>query len=342
MTKQNSTISNGTIWRIIFALALVAGVILVKDVLVLFLIAIVLASAFDPWVDMLYKIKIPRGLSVAVIFAVFLAVVTVVVVLLARPIADQIVDISRSFPQIYAKLNSALSSLHRLEGINPNVAQNTGGTSLTQLAQSLSSIGSGIFNVVTSVFGGIVSFFMVLVLTFYLTIEENGFKKFIRHLFPVDKKEQVNYLVENMQKRLGLWFRGQMILSVIIFTAVYIGLLILKVKYALLLAVLAGLLEIVPILGPWISAIVAVFFAWADGLNKAIYTAILYLLIQQLENNLIVPKVMGRNTGLNPVVVILAILAGGRLAGIVGALLAVPIATVVSVYFEYAMATKRK
>ncbi len=341
MTKQTFTISNEAIWRVILALALVAAVLLVRDVLVLLIIAIVLSSAFDPWVDAMYKVKIPRGLSISLIFLIFLGIISSVVVLLAGPIADQIMDISRSFPKIYDKLNSTLSSLHRLEGISPTTTQNSTGVSLTQLAQSLSQVGTGIFNVVTSVFGSIISFFMVLVLTFYLTIEENGFKKFIRHLFPLDKKEQVNYLVEAMQKRLGLWFRGQMILSLIIFICVYIGLLLLGVKYALLLAVLAGLLEIVPILGPWISAIVAVFFAWADSLNKAFYTAILYLVIQQLENNIIVPKVMGRNTGLNPVVVILAILIGGRLAGVVGALLAVPIATVISVYFEYTMA-KRK
>lgn len=341
MTKQNFTISNEAIWRVILALALVTAVILVRDVLVLFIIAIVLSSAFDPWVDAMCRIKIPRGLSIALIFLVFLGIISSVVVLLAGPIADQIIDISRSFPMIYDKLNSALSSLNRLQGINPVAVQNSGGISLTQLAQSLSQVGTGIFNVVTSVFGGIISFLMVMVLTFYLTIEENGFKKFIRHLFPIEKKEQVNYLVEGMQKRLGLWFRGQMILSLIIFVTVFIGLSLLGVKYALLLAVLAGLLEIVPILGPWISAIVAVFFAWADGINKAIYTAILYLVIQQLENNIIVPKVMGRNTGLNPVVVILAILVGGRLAGVIGALLAVPIATVISVYFEFSMA-KRK
>ncbi|MFA6253396.1 MAG: AI-2E family transporter [Patescibacteria group bacterium] len=341
MTKQNMTISNGTIWRIILILALVAVVIMIRDVLALFVVAVVLASAFDPWVDGLYKIKIPRGLSIAVIFLIFLSIITLVVILLAGPIADQIMDISRSFPQIYAKINTMLASLHRLEGVNPGSAQNTSGISLSQLAQSLSQIGSGIFNVVTSVFGGIFSFFMVLVITFYLTIEENGFKKFIRHLFPVEKKEQVNYLVEGMQKRLGMWFRGQMILSVIIFLAVYIGLVLLHVKYALLLAVLAGLLEIVPILGPWISAIIAIFFAWGDSFNKALYTGILYLAIQQLENHVVVPKVMGKSTGLNPIVVILAILTGGRLAGIIGALLAVPIATAISVYFEYAMA-KRK
>lgn len=342
MTKHHVTISDSTIWRVILVLALVAIAILIRDVLALFVIAIVLASAFDPWVDALHKIKIPRGISIAVVYLVFISIITVLVILLAGPITDQIVEISRSFPQIYAKLTSALSDINKLEGLNTTGAMSSAsGTSLTELAKGLSQIGTGIFNVVTSVFGGIVSFFMILVITFYLTIEEDTFKKFIRNLFPSEKGQQISALVEKMQKRLGLWFRGQMILSLIIFVCVYVGLVLLNVKYALLLAVLAGLLEIVPILGPWISAIVAIFFAWADGFNKALYTAILYFVIQQLENHIIVPKVMGKSTGLNPIVVILVILVGARLAGVIGALLAVPIATMISVYFEFALA-KRK
>lgn len=341
MNKHHITISDSTIWRVILILGIVLLVFLIRDVLALFVIAIVLSSAFDPMVHWLSKVKFPRALSITIIYLVFLSIITVVVVMLAGPISQQIVEISNSFPQIYAKFNALLDSLHRLEGVNVNSTPSSGGTSLTQLAQSLSQIGSGIFNAVTSVFGGILSFFMVLVITFYLVIEEDGVKKFITNIFPSNKKQQVHDLVEKIQERLGMWFRGQMMLSLIIFVAVYIGLVFLKVKYALLLAVLAGLLEIVPILGPWLSALIAVFFAWSDGFNKALSTGILYFVIQQLENHIIVPKVMGRSTGLNPIVVILAILTGGRLAGVIGALLAVPVATALSVYFEYIMADKK-
>lgn len=170
MTKQNTTISNGTIWRIIFILALVTVAILIRDVLALLVIAIVLASAFDPWVDTLSRVKIPRGLSIAIIFTLFLSLITTVIILLSGPIAAQIMDISSSFPELYRKLDDALANLHRLEGVSPSVLSSNSGTSLTQLAQSLSKIGFGIFNVVTSIFGSIISFFMVLVLTFYLTI----------------------------------------------------------------------------------------------------------------------------------------------------------------------------
>lgn len=134
---------------------------------------------------------------------------------------------------------------------------------------------------------------------------------------------------------MGYWLRGQLLLSLIVFVMVYIGLSILNVKYALLLALLAGLFEVVPFLGPWISAIPGVFFAFSQGgIGKAVLVAVVYLVVQQIENNLIVPKVMGKTTGLNPLVVIIAILIGARLAGAIGALLAVPVTLAITVYFE--------
>ena len=128
----------------------------------------------------------------------------------------------------------------------------------------------------------------------------------------------------------------------IVFLMVYIGLSALGVEYALILALVAGIFEIVPFLGPWISAIPGVFFAFSQSPALAIWVAILYFVVQQIENNLIVPKVMGKTTGLNPLVVILAILMGARIGGIVGALLAVPVAIAIAVYFESVLGSKAK
>jgi predicted PurR-regulated permease PerM len=160
-------------------------------------------------------------------------------------------------------------------------------------------------------------------------------REFIQSITPGKHKKYVSDIISKIQHRLGYWLRGQLLLSLIIFCLTYIGLTILGVKYALILALIAGIFEIVPFLGPIISAIPGIFFAFTiQGFGTAIWVVLLYFIIQQLENNLIVPKVMGKSTGLNPLVVILAILVGARLGGIVGALLAVPVATAISVYVE--------
>ncbi|MBU4332000.1 AI-2E family transporter, partial [Patescibacteria group bacterium] len=137
-----------------------------------------------------------------------------------------------------------------------------------------------------------------------------------------------------MQKKIGSWLRGQVILMIIIGILSYIGLLILGVRYALLLALFAGLMEIIPYIGPIFGAVPAVFIALTQSPIKGLLVIVLYLIIQQLENNLIVPKIMKRAVGLNPIVVILVILIGGKIAGIVGALIAVPVATAFSVMLK--------
>ena len=331
-------ITNDTIWRFMGIVLLLVLVFLVKDVLALFFVAIILSAAFDPWVDYLTRFRIPRALGLVLVYIVFILVVGGVIYLLTGPIVEQIKDMSRAFPDLYYKINHWLKDLNRLPGDNVSTLT---GPNLAEVTKWLSQASSSLFGFVSSLFGGIISFFAILVITFYLTVEEDANKKFIEALTPVKNRAYVKQLVDKMQLRIGYWFRGQLLLSAIIFVAVYIGLSILHVKYALLLALLAGIFEIVPFLGPWLAAIPGIFFAFADSPIKAFWVAIVYLVIQQLENQLIVPKVMGRSTGLNPLVVILVILAGGKLAGVMGALLAVPVTTALAVYLEILMAKNK-
>jgi predicted PurR-regulated permease PerM len=135
-----------------------------------------------------------------------------------------------------------------------------------------------------------------------------------------------------IQNRLGNWLRGQLILSLVIFTLTYIGLSILQIKYALVLAMLAGSFELIPYVGPILSSVPAIFLAFVQAPYLALFVILLYFIVQQLENSLIVPKVMGRVTGLNPIVVLIAVLIGAKIGGIVGTLMAVPVATALSTF----------
>jgi predicted PurR-regulated permease PerM len=131
---------------------------------------------------------------------------------------------------------------------------------------------------------------------------------------------------------MGYWLLGQLILSVVVFGVVFIGLTILKVEYALLLALIAGLLEIIPYIGPFIAGAITAFFAFLQSPGLALAAVIFFVVVQELEGHVLVPIIMSKSVGLNPVMVILAILIGGSLGGVVGALIAVPIASGVSVF----------
>jgi predicted PurR-regulated permease PerM len=179
-----------------------------------------------------------------------------------------------------------------------------------------------------SVFGGLFSFVAILVISFYLSVMKNGIENFLASVVPDRYEGYVTDLWRRVEVKVGLWLQGQMLLALIVGLLVFIGLTLLKVKFALLFGILAMLLEIVPIAGPVIAAIPAILMAFVQAPTLGLWVLIMWVAIQQTESHALVPLILGKTTGLNPVVVILAILIGAQLAGIVGALLAVPVATI--------------
>ena len=335
MPHQSTSLSTESILRVVFILLAVGFIYLIRDVLALFFIAIILSAAFDPTVDWLQRRKIPRALSIIGVYLLFFLIVGSVIYLLSGPIFDQVKDMSRAFPEFYNKIQAGWHSISGLEQIatSQNIS-NTITSSIGGITRGITSATTSIFGVLTSIFGGIIGFFLILVITFYLTVEEQGMKKFVANLVPNGRRPQVIKIIGDIQHRMGYWLRGQLILSVIIFMMVYVALSLLNVKYALILALVAGMLEIVPFLGPLLSAVPAIFFAFSQSFSMAVIVALVYLIIQQVENQLIVPKVMGKSTGLSPLIVILSLLTGARLAGVLGALLAVPVAIAMAVIVD--------
>jgi len=322
-------ISTATFIKLLIIAFVVIFLYLIKEVVAMIFISLILASAFDPWVDWFQKRKIPRGVGIIIIYILLLAVVSTVVVLIVPPITKEVSLIAKSFPYYYDRI---IEGVNYFRGIAPGRVENELQQGLNVFSKNLPGTISDIFSSIFGFFGGIISFFMVLVITFYFVVEEEGIKSFVKAVSPTKVQPYLNQLIFRIQRKMGLWLRGQLILSIIIFVLVFIGLSILGVPYALLLALIAGVLEIIPFFGPTLSAIPAVFFAFLHSPLTGLMVIALYVVIQQLENNIILPKVMGKSVGLNPLVVIVVILVGFKLAGIIGTLLSVPVATAISVF----------
>jgi predicted PurR-regulated permease PerM len=226
--------------------------------------------------------------------------------------------------------------------------QKAGGTLLSGFALSdflreIISSGLGGEDVVSRTFGvfnGVFSIITVLVISFYLVAEEKGMRQFIATLIPEHHQEYALGLVEKIQRKMGLWIIGQIILSFSIFILTFIGLTVLGVPNALLLATIAGLLEVVPYIGPTLSAVPALFFAFTVSPALALGVAILYLLIQKMEGYVLVPKIMEKTVGTSPLAVLIALLIGFKLAGVVGLLIAVPLVGAVTVVVNDFLANK--
>ena len=206
---------------------------------------------------------------------------------------------------------------------------------LQSLQANISQATSGVFNAVASIFGGFFSMLGVIVITFYMLLEENALKKFFRSIMPVKYQPYVFQLVNRSQEQLRNWLRGQLILCLIIGFLAWFGLTIFGVKYALVLGLWAGLTEFIPYLGPFLGGIPAVFIALTTGnFLNAVLVVVWYIIIQQLENNFIVPRVMQKIVGLNPLVVVIVMLVGAKVAGVIGLLLAVPLTIIVRTFLE--------
>lgn len=305
---------------------------LVRDILAVLFISLILAAAVDPWVDWMHRKKIPRGAAIIMIYLVMFSAVGGVIALIIPPITVQVNELVSNFPQILEKIISGVNFLKEYSishGIMDNFKEYLGSVS-----QNVQGAAGGIFSTVSGIIGSVFSFFLVLVITFYMVVEENAIKKIIWSIAPEDSQVYLMQLINRMQKKVGLWLRGQLILSLIIFALTYIGLTILGVKYALVLALIAGMTEFVPYLGPILASIPAIFLAFTQEPTLAIFVAVLYYIIQLTENNIIVPKLMQKVIGLNPIISIAVLLIGFKLAGVAGAILSIPVATAVSVFIK--------
>lgn len=324
-----------TVIKIILVFVLFYFLFLVKDILVVLFVSLILSSAIDPWVDFMQKRKIPRALGVIFIYLTVILVVLLAISMIIPPIVKQATELMDNFPIILEKIISGVSAFKEYSlkyGILDNIKD-----SFNSMSTNFQNAAGGVFSTVSGIVGSIFAIFLVMVITFYMVVEENAIKKIVWSLAPARHQVHTMRLINKMQKMIGLWLRGQLILSLIIFALTYVGLLALglflgvKIEYALVLALIAGLTEFVPYLGPIIAAIPAVFLAFTQSPFLAVSVAILYYVIQLIENNLIVPNLMKKVVGLNPVVSIAVLLIGFRLAGIAGAILSIPVATAVSV-----------
>jgi predicted PurR-regulated permease PerM len=317
-----------SIIKVLIILGAVSFLWLIRGIVGLLFVSIILASAFHPMVAWLEKRKIPRGFGIVFIYIVLLGLLSAVITLVAGPISHEVAGLTNNFPEYRHVVVDAWNHLQAISG---------GALDSYNVQSSLSSFSlpgatSGVFAFLQAVFGGVFAFFLVLVMTFYLTVEEQALRGFIKVITPDSYQPYVMQLWTKIQNRLGNWLRGQLILSLVIFTLTYIGLSILQIKYALVLAMLAGSFELIPYVGPILSSVPAIFLAFVQAPYLALFVILLYFIVQQLENSLIVPKVMGRVTGLNPIVVLIAVLIGAKIGGIVGTLMAVPVATALSTF----------
>lgn len=312
MTSKIEISHKTIIFTIAFLIALWA-LVQIRDILFLIFISFILMAALRPLVEALARIRIPRLLSIFVIYAVVFGV-------FGASLAGTIPTLVTQSARFVTDLPTFVERVLPYWNIDARA-----------LTQQVAPISENIVRLTVGLFSNIFTTLTVLVFTFYFLLERRNAEPLLTETMGENAAESVLHVVREIEARLGSWIRGQLILMVIVGVLVYIGLTLLKVEFALPLAIIAGVLEIVPTIGPIISAVPAVFVALATSPFLALSVVALYFIVQQLENNLMVPIVMKRSTGLSPLITIFALMVGARFAGIVGAILAVPMVLVLQV-----------
>lgn len=327
LLRQKIDISSSTIFRVILILIGFWLVYLIWDVLLMLFAAGVVAAAIEPLADWGQRYRAPRAVSVAVVYAAVLLVLFGVATLMIDPLSHQLRQLAQAIPGLVAWLDEALSVVGGVDQAH-----------VTSLQQGLSRVGDNLGSLTVNFYRGAGTFFarlvmvvFVFVVAFYLVVEEGALKKFIRFVVPADHWPFASRVIDRAHAGVGRWLLAQLTLGIIVGGMVGGGLWLLNVPYALLLGLLAGVLEFIPVLGPIIAAVPAVIIGLSQSLVSGAAVLGFYLVVQQVENNVLVPHIMRRAIGLHPLVTILAVLLGARLVGVAGAILAVPLASVASI-----------
>jgi len=298
-----------------------------RQALIILFLAIVISSSIDGLVSWLQRKKIPRIFGTLLIFLVALTILALLLYTLIPIAIFELQSLLGNLKKIEIPIFGALD-ISQFVGIDKYLGN------LGNLADVLFSGGVSFLNIVAAVFGNLALIITTLILSFYLTVNRAGVEKFLRIILPIIYEDYIVGIYLRARKKMGRWLQGQILLMLVVGAATTIGLWILGVKYSLILGILAGVLEIVPIVGPIFSGTIAFLVAISESWILGLYVIILFLVIQQAESHLLIPLIMRKTVGISPVVVVIALLAGSQIAGLVGIILAVPTAVVLQEVIE--------
>lgn len=315
-------------WETILKIAIAGGIFyilyLVKDILVWLVFALIISVLFNPAINFLRRF-IPRALAVVLIYVATFGLVGASIYMVAPIFVTEINQFSQYFPSYFEKISppfrglgiEAFESLEKFTKV---------------LEGQLSNISSSILSAIGIIFGGVFSTVTILAIALFLSLEEQGLEKVIRALTPKKYEAMVLSILEKSEVKVSGWFGARILCSFFIGLMTFLICYILKIDYAISFGLFAGVLNFIPIIGPIIAGGIIAVVVVAGSWLKAVFFIVAFILIQQIEGNILTPVLTKKFIGLPPALVIVALLVGGKLWGLMGALLAIPIA---GIFFEF-------
>jgi predicted PurR-regulated permease PerM len=281
------------------------------------------------------KKGLPRSLSVIIIYLLAIAMSAWFVTNLVTLLAEQVIEIAKNITTIVTNITKGnVNSLPFAEQLRPYFDQFYQTldlqTAANQIQNALQLVGSQLLGISI----GLINFVLVLVLTFFMTVEEKAIEEFVRSLFPSRYSRYISTRLEAVKDQVGYWLRGQLLVSVICGILTYIPLALLGVNYALTLSVIAAIAMVIPVIGRVFAWLLAFPIVFNQSPTLALWMSVVYFVLQQVELNLIIPYVMNRAVGLSPIILMIAMMIGGQYLGILGLILSIPVATTAAIFVK--------
>lgn len=322
-------ISLGTMVRAVFVAAIVGLVIILREFLAMIFLAIIINSFIEPPIQFFKKRHIPRFVTVVIIYAGGIGVLAGFVSLVFPALFFELRDFAATFPAHYQEFAASANHVLGYEAL-PSLQINTA----TQLLNSLlTRVGFASQNVLASVIGissVLVSAILIFVISFYLSLQENGVERFLATVTPLNHRKYVSDLWRRVQRKLSRWLGAQFILIIFIGTTIFSIFSAIGIHYALTIALIVAPLEMIPVIGPFVGAITIFLFVLFQNPGLALLALIIYVALEQIQQHLILPVVVSRALGLSPVIIISLLLAGAIVLGFWGALLAIPFGAILA------------
>ena len=308
-----------------------------QSVIMPFIIGGLIAYILNPLVNKLEKRKLPRWLATALIYLLFLIVIVLCMNYFIPKLYSNISDLISNIPRYTEEYNERFDNFQATINYSSLPSQiknivisqihaNVFAIQNVFLAFLKNSIGT-----INSIFSLIVNFILGLIIGFYILKDTDYFKKQAASLVPRRLRGTANSAVSEINILVTGFIQGQLLIAAIVGTLEIIGLSIAGVKYAFILGLIGGIANIIPYFGPFIGAVPAISIALLDSPTKALFVALVFVIVQQIDNALITPRVMSEKCGMHPLLIIFVVLLGGSLFGIVGLVLAVPITAIIKV-----------
>jgi predicted PurR-regulated permease PerM len=336
------TITTGSFIRGLLLLALVGLLYYLRDIVLIVITAIVIASSIEPAIRSLMRRGISRLFSVISVYTVIVVAFGAIVFLFIPPVLGDTAGFLQGIPEQLTAINisDATHGLLPLGSIGDTISS---ADLLKNITSALADSTGGALTTLSAFFGGLASFVLIFVFAIYFSVQETGVDDFLRIVVPVKNQVYILNLWKRSQDKIGKWMQGQIVLALIVGVLLYLGLTILGIPYALLLAVLAAFFELIPIFGQIIAAVPAVLIAFGHGgVTEAFLVVGLYLVVQQFESHLIYPIVVKKVVGIPPLIVIIALLVGYKLLGFLGVLISVPVASAIQEFVSDIAESKKR